>query len=248
VVIENFPEDSERRIRENAGSADLIAAAKSFVLPSIKAKYSYNFFWLGRPIIQYPTDIVRIQQLIWDVKPDLIVETGIAHGGSLILSASILELAALDGGAAEAYVLGVDIDIRTHNREAILAHPMSRRITMIEGSSTDPSIVAQVSERARNSRRTMVFLDSNHTHEHVLRELELYAPLVNKGSYCVVFDTVVEELPEGTVDDRPWDKGNNPMTAVDEFLRGNENFVIDNQIDNQLLISAAPRGYLRRVS
>jgi cephalosporin hydroxylase len=119
---------------------------------------------------------------------------------------------------------------------------------MIEGSSTDPSIVAQVSERARNSRRTMVFLDSNHTHEHVLRELELYAPLVSKGSYCVVFDTVVEELPEGTVDDRPWDKGNNPMTAVDEFLRGNENFVIDNQIDNQLLISAAPRGYLRRVS
>jgi cephalosporin hydroxylase len=248
VVIENFAEDSERRIRENAANADLVAAAESFVLPSIKAKYSYNFYWLGRPVIQYPTDIVRIQQLIWDVKPDLIVETGIAHGGSLILSASILELAALDGGAAEAHVLGVDIDIRSYNREAILAHPMSRRITMIEGSSTDPNIVAQVSERARNSRRTMVFLDSNHTHEHVLRELELYAPLVSKDSYCVVFDTVVEELPEGTVDDRPWDKGNNPMTAVDEFLRGNANFVVDDQIDNQLLISAAPRGYLRRVT
>ncbi len=248
MVIENFAEDSERRIRENAANADLVAAAESFVLPSIKAKYSYNFYWLGRPVIQYPTDIVRIQQLIWDVKPDLIVETGIAHGGSLILSASILELAALDGGAAEAHVLGVDIDIRSYNREAILAHPMSRRITMIEGSSTDPNIVAQVSERARNSRRTMVFLDSNHTHEHVLRELELYAPLVSKDSYCVVFDTVVEELPEGTVDDRPWDKGNNPMTAVDEFLRGNANFVVDDQIDNQLLISAAPRGYLRRVT
>ncbi len=248
MVIENFREDSERRIRENGANSELVAAAKSFLLPSIKAKYSYNFYWMGRPIIQYPTDIVRIQQLIWDVKPDLIIETGIAHGGSLILSASILELAALDGGAEDARVLGVDIDIRAHNREAILAHPMSRRITMIQGSSTDPNVVAQVNEHARNSRRTMVFLDSNHTHEHVLRELELYAPLVSRGSYCVVFDTIVEELPSGTVDDRPWDKGDNPMTAVDQFLRSNSNFVVDGQIDGQLLISAAPRGYLRRVS
>ncbi|MGA0064655.1 MAG: cephalosporin hydroxylase family protein [Ilumatobacteraceae bacterium] len=246
--MEDFGADSERRIRENAVNPELVAAAESFLLPSINAKYSYNFYWMGRPIIQYPTDIVRIQQLIWDVKPDLIIETGIAHGGSLILSASILELAALDGGAGDARVLGIDIDIRAHNREAILDHPMSRRITMIEGSSTDPNIVAQVNEHARNSRRTMVFLDSNHTHEHVLRELELYAPLVSKGSYCVVFDTIVEMLPMGTVDDRPWDKGDNPMTAVDQYLRSNPNFVVDDQIDGQLLISAAPRGYLRRVS
>lgn len=248
MTIENFVDDSTRRIEANASNRDLAAAADSFVLPSIKAKYSYNFFWMGRPIIQYPTDIVRIQQLIWDVKPDLIVETGIAHGGSLILSASILELLALGGGARDAHVVGIDVDIRPHNRSAIFAHPMSRRITMIEGSSTDPAVVSQIVERTRQATRTMVFLDSNHTHDHVLSELQLYAPLVSKGSYCVVFDTVVENLPAGTVNDRPWDKGNNPMTAVDEFLRDNSDFVIDHEIDSQLLISAAPRGYLRRVS
>lgn len=248
MTIENFVDDSARRIEANASNRDLAAAADSFVLPSIKAKYSYNFFWMGRPIIQYPTDIVRIQQLIWDVKPDLIVETGIAHGGSLVLSASVLELLALGGGVRDAHVVGIDIDIRPHNRSAILTHPMSRRITMIEGSSTDPAVVTQIAEFASRAKRTMVFLDSNHTHDHVLRELQLYAPFVAKGSYCVVFDTVVENLPAGTVNDRPWDKGNNPMTAVDEFLRDNSDFVIDHGIDSQLLISAAPRGYLRRVS
>lgn len=248
MSVEDFIGDSARRVQSNYDNKELVAAAEAFVLPSIRAKYSYNFFWMGRPIIQYPTDIVRMQQLIWDVKPDLIIETGIAHGGSLILSASMLELAALDGGATDARVLGIDIDIRPHNHSAILAHPMSRRIRMIQGSSTDPDIVAEAQRVARGARRIMVFLDSNHTHAHVLEELRLYAPLVTRDSYCVVFDSVVENLPAGTVDDRPWDKGNNPMTAIDEFLRGNPHFAVDEAIDAQLLISAAPRGYLRRVS
>lgn len=226
---------------------------------SAKHKYSYNFAWLGRPIIQYPQDIVAMQELIWSVQPDLIIETGIAHGGSLIFSASMLELVALSGGKQGAQVLGVDIDIRACNRAAIEAHPMSRRIKMIQGSSIDAATIKQVKACVRGKNRVLVCLDSNHTHEHVLAELRAYAPLVSVGSYCVVFDTVVEDMPEDAFPNRPWGKGNNPKTAVREYLRELQDsskregadslhFEIDESIEDKLLITVAPSGYLRRTS
>ncbi len=215
---------------------------------SVQRKYSYGFRWLGRPVIQYPQDLVAMQELIWQIQPDLIIETGIAHGGSLIFSASMLALNADCGGPADAYVLGIDIDIREHNRSAIEAHPLFDRITMIEGSSIEQTIVDQVVDAAQGKAKVMVCLDSNHTHDHVLAELEAYASLTTVGSYCVVFDTVIEDLSAECNADRPWGPGNSPKTAVEQFLLHNDNFVPDTGIDQRLLISVAPSGYLRRVS
>lgn len=211
-------------------------------------KYSYHFEWMGRPIIQYPQDIVAMQELIWSIKPDLIVETGIAHGGSLIFSASMLELNALCGGPSNATVLGIDIDIREHNRAAIEAHPMARRISMIQGSSIAPEVVAEVVSKAEGKKKVLVCLDSNHTYDHVLAELKAYAPLVSLGSYCVVFDTVVEGMPAEMFPDRPWCPGNSPKTAVKEYLQDHPEFAIDIGIDDKLLLSVAPSGYLKRVA
>jgi len=222
-----------------------------------RRKYGYNFSAFGRPIIQIPQDMIAMQELIWSTRPDLIIETGIAHGGSLIMSASMLALLdyrdavesgqILDPSKPHRKVLGIDIDIRSHNRAAIEAHPMSSRIDMIQGSSTIPEIIAQVRDRAKNYGRILVSLDSNHTHDHVLAELEAYAPLTSKGSYCVVFDTVIEDMPIDTFSDRPWRKGNNPKTAVLQFLKVHSEFEIDEDIQDRLLITAAPDGYLRRV-
>ena len=222
-------------------------SSKSFLRDSIESKYSYNFKWMGRPIIQYPQDIVAVQELIWDIKPDLIIETGVAHGGSAVFFASLLELNALSGGPKDAEVWCIEIDLRAHNREAILAHPMYPRLRIFDGSSLDTKIASVVSEKAAKSERVMVILDSNHTHEHVLGELNLYASLVSVGSYCVVFDTVIEDLEGVEFVDRPWGKGDNPKTAVAEFLKTNSDFVVDQAIDEKLLISAAPGGYLKRI-
>jgi cephalosporin hydroxylase len=202
--------------------------------------YSYNFSWLQRPIIQLPADIIAMQEIIWDVKPDLIVETGIAHGGSLIFYASMMELL---GGNGE--VLGIDIEIREHNRIEIQKHKMFKRITMIEGSSVDDEIIKIVNEFAENKEKVLVALDSLHTHEHVLKELQLYSPLVRKGSYIIVFDTIIEDLPEDIFIDRPWNKGNNSKTAVWKFLENNNRFVIDKRIEDRLLITSNPDGYLK---
>jgi cephalosporin hydroxylase len=211
-------------------------------------KYSYNFTWMGRPIIQYPQDIVAMQELIWAIQPDLILETGIAHGGSLIFSAAMLELNAACGGPPDAYVLGIDIDIRPHNRAAIEAHPMARRIQMIQGSSIEAATIAIAGQHAQGKSRVLVCLDSNHTHEHVLAELQAYAPLTTVGSYCVVFDTIVEDLPGDMYPDRPWGPGNNPKTAVHEYLKSHPEFAIDESIFNKLLISVAPDGFLKRIA
>lgn len=240
-----------------------------FIVDSLADKYSYNFSWLSRPIIQYPQDIVAMQELIWKIKPDLIIETGIAHGGSLIMSASMLALldycdavaagAVLDPLQTRRRVLGIDIDIRAHNRAAIEAHPMAHRIDMIQGSSIDRDVIDRVRAVAAKYRRVMVCLDSNHTHEHVLAELEAFAPLTGKDSYCCVFDTVIDDLPQGAFPDRPWGKGNNPKTAVTEYLRRLEDdgrtavdgaslhFEIDRSIEEKLLITVAAGGYLKRV-
>jgi cephalosporin hydroxylase len=246
--VQQHFQDVEERIREQGESPTLKASAEAFLATSIPAKYSYNFSWLGRPIIQYPQDMVAMQELIWKIQPTLILETGIAHGGSLILSASLLELNAACGGPAEAKVLGLDIDIREHNRREIEAHPMSRRIEMLEGSSISDEVIARVRERAAGEERVLVCLDSNHTHDHVLKELEAYAGLTTVGSYCVVFDTIVDDLPEDFFTDRPWKPGDNPKSAVREFLKDHPEFEIDHAMDHQLLISVAPQGYLKRVA
>jgi cephalosporin hydroxylase len=245
--MQEFEREVAARVSDNENDQPLRASAEAFMTASIAAKYSYNFSWLGRPIIQYPQDIVAMQELIWSVQPDLIIETGIAHGGSVILSASMLELNAACGGPKDAQVIAVDIDIRAHNRAAIEAHPLHRRISMIEGSSIAPQIVEQVRAKAAGKQRVLVCLDSNHTHDHVLAELVAYAPLTSVGSYCVVFDTVIEDLPAQTYADRPWRPGNNPKTAVREYLRTHAEFHIDERVDHKLLISVAPHGYLKRI-
>jgi cephalosporin hydroxylase len=236
-----FAEERRREATAMREDKEMNRLSRAWFDESTKHHYSYNFTWLGRPIIQYPEDIVAIQEVIWRAQPDLIVETGVAHGGSLVLSASMLEI--LGRGS----VIGVDIEIRPHNRRAIEAHPLARRIQLLEGSAVDPAIVAEVFRRARDAKRVVVFLDSNHTHEHVLAELEMYSPLVKKDSYLVVFDTVIEDMPPHSFPNRPWDIGNNPKTAVAEFLRKNRRFVVDEDFDRRLLLTVAPRGYLRCV-
>ena len=237
-----FQNECNERVENYIHDEKLQQSSKSFIENTIRTKYSYNFSWMGRPIIQYPQDIMAMQEIIWNVKPDLIIETGIAHGGSLIFYASMLELL---GG--EGIVLGIDIDIREHNRQEIEKHPMFKRITMIEGSSVDKGVVEKIRKYAQGKKRVLVCLDSLHTHDHVLRELEAYSPLVTTGSYCVVFDTIVEDLPDEYSADRPWGKGNNPKTAVWKFLEGNYRFVIDKEIENKLLITVCPEGYLKCV-
>jgi cephalosporin hydroxylase len=243
-----FEQEVAERIAANGNNEGLAKAALAFTEASTAPKYSYNFFWLGRPIIQYPQDMIAMQELIWSVQPDLIIETGIAHGGSLIFYASLLELNSICGGPREATVLGIDIDIRAHNRAAIEAHPMFGRISMVEGSSVSPEVVRQAMDATRGKKRVMVCLDSNHTRDHVLAELESYAPLTSVGSYCVVFDTIIEDLPADMYPDRPWGPGNNPKAAVQEFLTSHHEFEVDRSIDQKLLISVAPGGYLKRLA
>ena len=243
-----FRQEGIEEVRRQGEDVELRETSSKWFGSANAKKYSYHFDWLGRPIIQYPQDIIAMQELIWTVQPDLIIETGIAHGGSLIFLASMLELNAACGGPTDAEVLGIDIDIRAHNREAIEAHPMFKRITMIQGSSVAPEVVEQVRVRAGRSGRVMVSLDSNHTHDHVMKELQAYAPLTSVGSYCVVFDTVIEDMPADAFADRPWGPGDNPKTAVREYLRAHPEFEIDKRIDHKLLISVAPDGYLRRIA
>lgn len=245
--INKFKADRDAFIAQQGEDPAVRELGLKFLLDTAKHHYSYQYEWLGRPIIQFPQDMVAVQQLVWQVQPELIIETGIAHGGSLIYYASLLELVAQCGGPLDAHVIGIDIDIRVHNRKAIEAHPMSKRIRMLQGSSIDADILAEVKRLTAGRQRIMVLLDSNHTHEHVLAELRAYAPLVSKDSYCVVFDTVVEDMPADAFPDRPWGRGNNPKTAVWQYLRENGDFEIDKYIDSKLLISVAPQGYLRKV-
>lgn len=256
IKMNDFTNEVLARIHENSKDADLLEAAARFTVRSSYRKYSYNFRWLDRPVIQYPQDIVAVQELIWSIRPDLIIETGIAHGGSLVLSASMLALLdmtdaiadgrQIDPNVSRRKVLGIDIDIRAHNRVAIEAHPMASRIEMIQGSSIAPDIIERVRAFAKDYKRVMVCLDSNHTHAHVLEELKAYASLTSRGSYCIVFDTVIEDMPKEAFPDRPWGPGNNPKTAVWEFLKSHPEFEIDYMIHDKLQITVAPDGYLRR--
>lgn len=239
--VEKFNNERKKNI-QNLGEKDhLKELSIKWIEETAYDKYSYNFTWMGRPIIQFPQDIVAMQEIIWETKPDLIIETGIARGGSIIFYASILELI----GNGE--VLGVDIDIREHNRVEIEKHLMFKRINLLEGSSIAEETVSKVKEYAKGKQKILVVLDSNHTHEHVLSELEIYSPYVSKDSYLVVFDTIIEDASDKFYQDRPWGKGNNPKTAVWEFLKTNDRFVIDKELENKLLITVAPDGYLKCV-
>lgn len=258
-----MPDDRDEFLAANAAqiaSQGLDAAVRratdAWMLATYTHNYSYHFSWLGLPIIQYPTDIVATQELIWQIKPDLIIETGIARGGSLMLSASMLALLDLADArqsgldmnprAPKRLVVGIDVDIREHNRLAIEEHPLADRVVMISGSSVDPAVVGKVKEIASQYSRIMVMLDSNHSHDHVLEELKAYAPLVSPGGYCIVFDTIVEKLPDSLFAERPWGSGDSPMTAVREFVENHSDFYVDTAVDDKLLISVAPGGYLRR--
>lgn len=245
--IEKFNQECNERVSSHAKDEMLQKSVKNFSNETLRVGYSYNFSWLGRPIIQYPQDMIALQEIIWEVKPDMIIETGIAHGGSLIFSASMLTLLEACGEIENGKVLGIDIDIREHNRKAIESHPMSKKITMFQGSSIDEDMIARVHEFAKQGKKIMVILDSNHTHEHVLAELKAYAHLASIGSYCCVYDTIVEDMPEGSFPDRPWDIGDNPKTAVWEYIKECDDFVIDKDIENKILITVAPDGYLKRV-
>ncbi|OZI44970.1 cephalosporin hydroxylase [Bordetella genomosp. 5] len=237
----DYRNEKQARIEGYASDDEFRALSNAWRTMALERKYMNNFSWLGRPLIQLPQDAMAMQELIWAVKPDLVIETGIAHGGSLILSASMLELV----GHGE--VVGVDIEIRQHNRDAIESHPLAKRISLIEGSSIDAKVIDQVRAHAEGKKKILVCLDSNHTHEHVLAELEAYAPLVSPGSYCVVFDTFVEDMPADYVwQDRGWGKGNNPKTAVWEYLKSHPEFEIDRSVEDRLLVTSAPDGFLRR--
>ena len=258
TAYEVFKSECMSEIAAQGQDDEFRRASEQWMSRSYGHKYSYHFEWLGRPVIQYPQETVALQELCWLLKPDLIIETGIAHGGSLILSASLLMLcdfadAERDGlllnpQTPRRKVVGIDIDIRPHNLSALQEHPLHNYIQMIEGSSVDPKIVDAVRRIAAGYKRILVLLDSNHTHDHVLAELKAYTPLVSDGSYCIVYDTVIEDMPPGSFPERPWDVGDNPMTAVREFLRENPQFMVDRSIQEKLQITVAPDGYLKRVS
>lgn len=267
--VEEFRVRVARNIKGIGEDRDFLGMSNMWNREAIRHEYAQNFTWLGRPVIQVPQDVYAIQELIWTCRPDLIIETGIAHGGSLVTSASMLALldycdasaagTILDPRASRRKVVGVDIDIRAHNRSAIEAHPLAHKIATIQGSSIDPDVFAQVRAHAEGYDRIMIFLDSNHTHGHVLGELELYAPLTTPGSYCVVWDTGVEDLPDYMCADRPWGKGNNPKTAVWEYQRllaqegrtaadgAKLAFETDKVIEHRVVITAASDGFLRRI-
>ncbi len=255
--VEQFAQERKHICATLGGSAEAKRVTSAWITFAQANKYSYQFNWLGRPIIQYPQDIVAMQELIWSIKPDLIIETGIAHGGSLIFSASMLSQLdmcdaiergeTIDPRASRRKVLGIDIDIRAHNKSAIEAHPMASRIQMIQGSSVAADTIRRVRTIASQYSRVMVCLDSNHTHDHVLAELEAYAPLTSIGSYCVVYDTMVEDMPKEMFLDRPWGPGDNPKTAVWEYLKTHDQFQIDRTFPDRYQITVAPDGFLKRV-
>ena len=239
---DQFEERNAEKIREMGRDSELRELSRQWFERSSRFEYSYHFRWLGLPILQFPQDVVALQEIVWKVKPRLVVETGVARGGSLVFYASLLEMI---GG--EGTVVGIDVDIRPHNRAAIEGHPLSKRIVLLSGSSTDEEVLSRVKGMAEGSAPVLVVLDSNHTHEHVLEELRSYAPLVSEGSYLVVLDTVIGDMPESFSSDRPWGPGRNPGTAVEQFLRENDGFEVDRMLESKLQITVAPGGYLKCV-
>ncbi len=254
--VERFKKERDASLLDFRNDAGFQNLSQDWLRESMQRRYVYNFDWMGRPIIQYPQDMVALQEIVWGTKPDVILETGIAHGGSLILSASLLAMLdyadavergeLLDPAKPKRRVVGIDIDIRAHNRAAMESHPMASRITMIEGSSTAQETIDRAKEAVGDAKRVMVCLDSMHTHDHVVAELDAYATLVTPGCYCLVLDSFVEDMPQGFFKDRPWDVGNNPKTALHSWLQDHPDFTIDRDMATKLQVTVAPDGFLRR--
>jgi len=239
---EKFLRERSADIQAMGRDESLRAKSIEWMITADKYKYTYNFTWMGRPIIKFPNDMIAQQEIVWRTKPDLIIETGIAHGGSIIFSASLLEL------IGNGHVIGVDIDIRQHNRTEIENHPMAKRITMIEGGSTDTAVFARVKDLAKSAKSVMVILDSNHSHQHVYDELALYADLVTVGNYCILPDTFIEFFPKGYYSaDRVWDVGNNPWTAMRQFMASRSDFELDPTPVAKTMITESFDGYLKRI-
>lgn len=245
--LDDYKDESKKNIAHYKHNTNLQDAAKEFLKQTIDARYIYNFFWCGIPIIQIGQEIQAMQEIIWEIKPDCIIETGVAWGGSLMFSASMLCILEACNLIEDGFVIGIDIDIRPHNKKNILAHPLSKKIRLLEGSSIDPGIVNQVKSLISTKKKILVCLDSHHTHAHVLNELRAYSPLVSVGSYCMVGDTAIEDNGYDLKIERPWGKGNSPKTAVWAFLQENTDFVIDEQLAAKLVLTGSPDGYLKRV-
>ena len=241
-VLKNFKKRVNKNVKLMPQDSDLKKKSIDWMLHADKYKYTYNFRWTGIPIIKFPNDILALQEIIWKVKPDIIIETGIAHGGSIIFSATMLELIGKDG-----LVIGVDIDIRKHNRLEIEKSKFYKRVKMFEGSSVSKKIIKQIKSFIRPKSKVMVFLDSNHTYQHVKKEIEIYSKLVTKNSYLVVEDTFTEFFPKNYFSNRPWDVGNNPLIAINEFLKKNKNFKIDKNLNEKLSITETFDGYLKKI-
>ena len=239
---QQFLSDRKELIGGMAKDQEVAARNLDLLVASDKNGYSYMWDWLGVPIIQMPADIVAMQEIIWKTRPDVIVETGIARGGSAILHTSLLRLTGKPGK-----VIAVDIDIRAHNRETIESHPLGDGVTLIEGSSVDPVIIDKIRSLIPADSRVMVVLDSDHTHSHVLAELQLYSQFVTPGMYLIAADTFVEELPVQLHRPREWGPGDNPKTAVDSFLASAPDFKLDADLAAKMLMSSSAAGYLRRI-
>jgi len=236
-------EDLEKSKRETAAAAaqneGLRKTSMDFIVESDKFGYGYQWTWLGLPFIQMPQDMIVTQELIWQTKPDVIIETGVAWGGSVVFSASLLQLI----GKGE--VVGIDLNLYDHVKDQIMSYPFSNRVHLYKGSSTDPEIVKKVLSHIKPGQSVMVMLDSNHTHQHVLDELRAYAPHVTKGQYLVVSDTVVEDMPKQEHRPRPWGPGDNPKTALRAYLKETDRFEVDPYVNGKLLLTYSPEGYCR---
>lgn len=218
-------------------------ASTNFMLKLDPYDYSYLWTWMGVPIIQMPADVLATQEVIWATQPDIIIETGVARGGSVLFMASLLQL------LGKGQVIGVDIDIRAHNRDTIENHPMSHRVTLVEGGSTAPETLAAVKALIPEGARVMVILDSDHSRDHVLAECLAYAPLVTEGCYMVVADTMIGHVDESDAPrkrSKLWFKGNEPLTALRMFLSENASFEVDEVLNGKLVVSSSPGGYIRR--
>lgn len=241
--IAAFFEERQADIEQMGADQSLRDRSIAWMLHADKYKYTYNYTWMGRPIIKFPNDMVIQQEIMWNLRPDLVIETGIAHGGSIVFSASMMEMMGIDGE-----VVGVDIDIRSHNKDAIESHPMSKRITMYEGDSVAPAMIERVRRHTVDKRCVMVVLDSLHSHAHVYKELLSYAPMTTVGSYCILPDTFIEFFPKGYYSStRPWDVGDNPYTAMKQYLQETDLFEIDHHLTSKAMITETIDGYLKRV-
>jgi len=241
--VKQFYNERKNDIEKMGMDVDLRKKSLEWMLHADKYKYTYNYSWMGRPIVKYPNDMLIQQELMWMLKPDLIIETGIAHGGSIIFSASMQKMMGIDGE-----VVGIDIDIRPHNRKLIEEHPMYKNITMFEGNSTDKNFIKKIEEHVTGKKTVMVILDSLHSHQHVYLELQLYSKFVTLGSYCILPDTFIEFFPKGYYSkNRPWDVGDNPYTAMKQFINETDEFEVDKSLTNKAMITETIDGYLKRV-